>query len=170
MKRVFLIFLLANLVSFNSIGKEYYNIWLDDEVLDEYADKPAGVVLEFKGGDGKWEWAIPVIESYVRQIRAKYPELPIDIVAHGRGIKSLTEDSIYNFGATQSSLENLSKDGVDISGCGTKSKKMGSSLDSYAKYIYVAESAPKLIRDLKRLDGYVHIILTKGDGRISILD
>ncbi len=62
-------------MSFNSIGKEYYNIWLDDEVLDEYADKPAGVVLEFKGGDGKWEWAIPVIESYVRQIRAN-PRTP----------------------------------------------------------------------------------------------
>lgn len=160
MKRSFLIFILASLISFSSIGKEYYNLWLEQEVLDEYADKPAGVVLEFKGGDGKWEWATPMIESYVKQIRAKYPNLPIDVVAHGSGIKSLTEDSIYKFSSsTQDSLESLSKEGVDVSVCGAKSAMMQIPLDSYAKYIYVAESAPQLIRDLIRQDEYVHILI-----------
>jgi len=146
-------------------SKEYYHHFLEQEVLDKYADEPAGVVIEFKGRDGKWEWVTPMIESYVRQIRRKYPDMKIDIVAHGTGIKTLTEDSITDYGNAKKSLKSLSKSGVDVSVCGTKSKMMEIPLDSYAKFIYVAESAPALIKELKQ-DGYVHILAGENESRL----
>ena len=146
-------------------SKEYYHHFLEQEVLDKYADEPAGVVIEFKGRDGKWEWVTPMIESYVRQIRRKYPDMKIDIVAHGTGIKTLTENSITDYGNAKKSLKSLSKSGVDVSVCGTKSKMMEIPLDSYAKFIYVAESAPALIKELKQ-DGYVHILAGENESRL----
>ena len=38
-------------------------------------------------------------------------------------------------------------------------------LDSYAKFIYVAESALALIKELKQ-DGYVHILAGENENRL----
>lgn len=145
-------FLLPSLV----FSKEYNHRTLEQQVLSMSASEPEGVLIEFKGNMGKWVWVTQRIESYIRQIRKKYPDMEIEIVVHGKGIRNLTQSS-YDYGDAKKKLKVLSDSGIEVGVCVGKSKKMNIPLDSYADFINVAFTAPARIKELK-LDGYVHIV------------
>lgn len=152
-KTIILLFILLPLSLF---AKEYNHRILEQYVLSSSASEPEGVLIEFKGNVDKWVWVTQRIESYIRQIRNKYPNMEIEIVVHGKGIRNLTQAS-YDYGDAKKKLKILSDSGIEVSVCGAKSKKMNIPLDGYADFINVAVSAPARIQELK-LDGYVHIV------------
>jgi len=80
------------------------------------SEPPVGVVFEIASGDDDGlEWAIPRVQSYATQLRAKFPGIKLAVVSHGVEQFQLTEENRRLYTVTQNKVENLIKD-HDIDG------------------------------------------------------
>ena len=128
--------------------------------LIEANDEPVGVVFELIERDkNTWQWAAPMIKDLKGQLKAKYPNIEIAVVSHGREQFQLIKKRAELQKEAISILDDLvRKENVNLHVCGTHSSWFGIKPSSYIDIVDVAESGPAKINDYINL-GYISIQL-----------
>lgn len=128
-----------------------------DPVL-QARESPAGVVFEIATGKAdSLEWALPLVKTYIAQLRRRFPALPIAVVSHGREMFALQQSQRSGSAApVQQLTRQLVKDGVNLHVCGTYAARRGLSEEDFPEYVNVAAEGPAQINDYVAL-GYVRI-------------
>ncbi len=125
---------------------------------------PEGVVFEIVTGDeGALEWAIPRTQQYIQQLRARFPNLPIAVVTHGREMFSLQKRKEAGNQAVHQQVKSLvEQQDVVLHVCGTYAGRKGLSMEDFPAYVDVAAAGPAQINDYVAI-GYVKIQIKRQD-------
>ena len=123
---------------------------------------PDGVVFEIIEGSKKdLDWAIPRIREDTKRLRAKFPDLPIAVVSHGREEFGLTREEAEKRPEVHQMVKDLSNNlDVPVHICATHASWYDISPEEFPDYIEVSESGPAQINDYIAL-GYVLVIVSK---------
>ena len=123
---------------------------------------PDGVVFEIIEGSKKdLDWAIPRIREDTKRLRAKFPDLPIAVVSHGREEFGLTREEAKKRPEVHEMVKDLSDNlNVPVHVCATHASWYDVSPEEFPDYIEVSESGPAQINDYIAL-GYVLVIVSK---------
>jgi intracellular sulfur oxidation DsrE/DsrF family protein len=107
-------------------------------------EPPAGVVFEIASGDDEGlNWAIPVVQSYAKQLRTKFPAIKLAVVSHGEEQFQLTKDNRQDFAATHQQVASLiTNQGVEIHVCGNYAASWGIDGEEFVDYVDVAARGP----------------------------
>lgn len=121
---------------------------------------PSGVVIEIDTSDEEGlSWALPQAQNAVAKLRAKFTELPIAIVTHGREQFALTQKRQSSHQAEHQIVESLTNDNhVAVHVCGTHAERRGVSPEDFPAYVNVAAEGPAQINDYQAL-GYVLLVI-----------
>lgn len=132
-----------------------------EEVLQR-SEAPDGVVFEIVSGDGDYlRWAIPAVQEQIRQLRQRFPELPIAVVTHGKEQFALTRDKQKKYAKVHRGIQSLVKDSnVPVHVCGTYADWHDVSENEFPDYVDVAAAGPVQINDYRQL-GYLLIKLKR---------
>ena len=122
---------------------------------------PDGVVFEILEGSRKdLNWAIPRIREDTKRLRAKFPDLPIAVVSHGREEFGLTREEAEKRPEVHQMVKDLSDNlAVPVHVCATHASWHNISPEDFPDYIDVSESGPAKINDYIAL-GYVLVIVS----------
>jgi len=122
---------------------------------------PVGVVFEVSSSDDDgFDWAAPLLKTYAMQLRKKFPELKLAVVAHGLEQFQLTREKRQQHAGTHSKVQSLVKDDdIDVHVCGNFASMLGVDKKEFVDFVKVAERAPLKI-DAFRQAGYRLVILT----------
>ena len=125
---------------------------------------PEGVVFEIVTGDeDALDWAIPRTQQYIQQLRAKFPDLPIAVVTHGREMFSLQKRNEYGSQDVHKQVKSLlAQQDVVLHVCGTYAGWKGLAEEDFPAYVDVAAAGPAQINDYVAI-GYVKIIIKDQD-------
>lgn len=128
---------------------------------------PEGVVFEIVDADKRaLEWAVPQVRGYVKQLRARFPNIDIAVVSHGNEEFALRRDSIDEFRALHEQAAALvSEDSVPLHVCERYANMKGVQAESFADFVNVAPAGPTQIRDYQSL-GYVLVKVRKARARV----
>ncbi|MEE8379998.1 MAG: DsrE family protein [Gammaproteobacteria bacterium] len=109
---------------------------------------PVGVVFEIASGDGDGlKWAIPMVQSYAKQLREKFPGIELAVVSHGEELFQLTRDNRPYFAETHRQVQSLVEDqSIEVHVCGNYAASSGVSEDEFVDYVDVAERGPVQVR------------------------
>ena len=123
---------------------------------------PEGVVFEIIEGSRKdLNWAIPRIREDTKRLRAKFSDLPIAVVSHGREEFGLTREEAKKRPDVHEMVKDLSENlDVPVHVCATHASWYEVSPEEFPDYIEVSESGPAQINDYIAL-GYVLVIVSK---------
>lgn len=127
-------------------------------------EAPEGVVFEIvTGDDDALEWAIPRTREYIRQLRAKFPALPIAVVTHGQEMFSLQTRDEYGTPEVHNQVKSLvEQQDVVLHACGTYAGWRGLAEEDFPAYVDIAASGPAQINDYVAI-GYVKVIIREED-------
>lgn len=72
---------------------------------------PTGVVFEVASGDEEgMKWVIPMVKSYSRQLREKFPGIKLALVSHGEEQFQFTRSNIQRFANAHKQVKRLVND------------------------------------------------------------
>lgn len=130
--------------------------------LLEATRSPAGVVFEIASGDpNSLDWAVPRIQEYVRRLRARFPELEIAVVSHGREQFALTRERASDKSRVHEQVQSLvQNDQVPVHVCETYAERHGVGAEQFPDYVQVAAAGPAQVRAYQEL-GYTVIRLRR---------
>ncbi len=149
---VFLFFLLANAQADNQ---------QDVEQLLAQKDAPFGVVFEIvEGNDDALQWAIPAVNKYVRQLRARFPGIGLAVVSHGSEQFGLMKNQKKKNALVHTAVQSLVASDVPVHVCGTHASWRAKTADDFPDYVDVTPAAPTEIRNYEAM-GHVLIEIKK---------
>lgn len=115
---------------------------------------PFGVVFEIlEGDDDALRWAIPEVKRQAEALRARFPEIPIALVSHGREEFALKTSMQEDFPAVHEGVRSLVGSEVAVHVCGTHASWFGDTPEDFPDYVDVSPAGPAQIRDYRAL-GY----------------
>ena len=127
-------------------------------------ERPDGVVFELAAwGDDSWDWAAPMLQKLVGQLREAYPGLEIAIVSHGFELFDLSHRSGKRDRSSIKLLEQIADDGVDVHVCGNFAGTRFFEPEDFFEFVDVAASGPAQLEDYVRL-GFTLVVLDPPDG------
>lgn len=133
-----------------------------DKVLTA-KERPEGVVIEIVTGDTHGlDWALPQAQSYIRQLRQRFPDIHITIVTHGREQFALQKKQQGKQTKIHSLTKSLQKEDIQLHVCGTYAGWEGLSADDFPEYVDVAPTGPAQVNDYRAL-GYKLIMIKRRD-------
>lgn len=120
------------------------------------------MVFEIASADDEGlNWAIPVVKSYAKQLRTKFPGIKLAMVTHGDEQFQLTKDKRKNFADTHQQVASLIKNqGVEVHVCGAYAASYGIDEDKFVDYIDVASQGPAQVNAYKN-DGYEVLFINR---------
>ncbi|MBI3774904.1 MAG: hypothetical protein HY273_05015 [Gammaproteobacteria bacterium] len=123
-------------------------------------EAPLGVVFEIaQKNETALETAVPQVKQYAQRLRARFPQLKIALVTHGREEFALLKDKSEQYRSIQSGVRELVKDqDLAVHVCGTHASWFEKYPEDFPDYIDVAPSGPVQIRNYREL-GYVLVVL-----------
>ena len=123
-------------------------------------EAPEGVVIEIATSDNTGlRWALPKAQDYIKQLRERFPGLPISIVTHGREQFALTKKNQKENQAEHNAVQSLLKDNkVQLHVCGTYAGWRGLTEEDFPDYVDVAAEGPAQVNDYIAV-GYVHTVI-----------
>ena len=128
-----------------------------EEIL-KLKDAPPGIVFEIVTGESNsLEWALPETKGYIKELRARFPELEVAIVTHGDEQFALKANNNKKYKKVHSLTQQLvQKDNIPLHVCGTYAGWKGVSEEDFPDYVDVAATGPATINDYISL-GYILI-------------
>ena len=125
-------------------------------------DPPAGVVFEVVQGDPDGlNWAIPKINGYIKELRARFPGLPVAVVSHGQEQFSLLRENESTYGDTHELARGFLKEqSIPVQVCGNHAGMYGHRPDAYPDYVEVVDAAPRAIRRYRE-QGYEVVVVRR---------
>ena len=123
-------------------------------------EEPVGVVFEIVEGDEEaLRWALPEAARLSRQLRKRFPGLPIAVVTHGREqFGLLASEAEGPLSPIHDEALGLRDADIDLHVCGVHAGWYGHTVEDFPAYVDVSASGPAQIRDYRNL-GYVLIEL-----------
>lgn len=123
-------------------------------------EAPAGIVFEIvTGTTNSLKWALPQTRDYIKEIRARFPNVDIAIVTHGDEQFALKTTNKKKYkkvhGLTQQLVQ---KDNIQLHVCGTYAAMKNVSEEEFPDYVDVTAAGPATINDYVAL-GYILIEL-----------
>ena len=126
--------------------------------------QPDGVVFEIMAWeDHSWEWAAPLLRSYVDRIREKYPAIDIALISQGVELFDLSLVAALQNTPALKQLATLAAEGVHIHVAGDYARWKQLGENDFVDFAEVAVSGKALLEDYIEL-GFVHIRLELPDG------
>jgi intracellular sulfur oxidation DsrE/DsrF family protein len=132
-----------------------------DEINEILAMKqsPLGVVFEIVEGDGDaLDWAIPAINSYVKQLRKRFPDIGLAVVSHGSEQFGLMKSRQREKVEVHKTVQSLVASDVPVHVCGTHASWRDKTASDFPDYVDVAPAGPTEIRNYEDM-GYKLIVL-----------
>jgi hypothetical protein len=128
------------------------------------AEPPAGVVFEIVEGDeGALQAMLPAVARWARQLRARFPGLPMALVTHGREqFGLLAREAAGPLASLHEDARSLREADIDLHVCGTHAGWYGHVPEDFPSYVDVSASGPAQIRDYLNL-GYERVRLRPED-------
>lgn len=125
-------------------------------------ETPAGVVFEIvEGKQSALEWAIPMVKDFSQRLRAKFPDIDIAVVSHGKEEFALLTENREKYAAVHKTVQQLVKDdNIPVHVCGTHASWYQKVDEDFPDYVDVAPVGPAQIRQYEDL-GYTLIELEK---------
>lgn len=125
-------------------------------------EAPTGVVFEIVSGDSEHlRWAIPAVQQQIKQLRQRFPELPVAVVSHGQEQFVLTRDKQQKYNKVHRGIQSLVKDSdVPVHVCGTYADWHDVAENEFPDYVDVAAAGPVQINDYRQL-GYLLVKLKR---------
>jgi len=124
------------------------------------SDAPDGVVFELIGSeDGKYlPNALRKIEVYKTQLKKKFPEIEVAVVAHGSEQFELTKDNAKKEKKSHEIVKRITADNVPVHICETHASWRGVGGEDFPDYVTVSSQGPTQIREYQNL-GYLLVIV-----------
>ncbi len=149
---IFLFFLTANAQASNQ---------QEIEQLLAQKDAPFGVVFEIvEGDDNALQWAIPAVNQYIRQLRARFPDIGLAVVSHGSEQFGLMKDQQKENALVHTAVQSLVASDVPVHVCGTHASWRNKTAADFPNYVNVTPAGPTEIRNYEAM-GYVLIEIKK---------
>jgi len=141
-------------------GSAFADTAQDVDAILARSEAPPGVVFEIaQNRETALELAVPQVKQYAQQLRARFPQLKIALVTHGREEFALLKDKTEQYRSIQSGVRELVKDqDVAVHVCGTHASWFEKYPEDFPDYIDVAPSGPVQIRNYREL-GYLLVVL-----------
>lgn len=141
-------------------GAAFADTAQDVEAIIARKEAPPGVVFEIaQNQEGALEQAVPQVKDYAQRLRARFPELKIALVTHGREEFALLKNKAEQYRSIQSGVRALVKDqDVAVHVCGTHASWFEKYPEDFPDFVDVAPSGPVQIRNYREL-GYVLVVL-----------
>ncbi len=118
---------------------------------------PPGVVFEVVTGDDRGLLVLfPEIETQIRRLQQRFPQLDIAIVSHGSEQFGLLANKMSAFAGLHERVVSLKEESVPVHVCGTHASWRGNTQEDFPAYIDVVASAPAQINAYREL-GYLVI-------------
>jgi len=131
-----------------------------DQLLAQ-EDAPFGVVFEIVEGSGDaLQWAIPAVNKYVKQLRARFPDIGLAVVSHGSEQFGLMKSEQKEKSQMHKTVQSLVASDVPVHVCGTHASWLGKAAKDFPDYVDVAPSGPTEISNYEAM-GYVLIEISK---------
>lgn len=126
------------------------------------SSEPDGVVIEIVTGDADGlVWALPMAQDYIKQLRARFPDLPVAVVTHGREQFALSLKNQSGNEAAHANVRSLIEDSkVPVHVCGTYAGWRGLTEEDFPDYVNVSAAGPAQINDYKAV-GYLPIVISR---------
>ena len=138
----------------------YADVTVDELLLRDEA--PDGVVFEIIAEDDGLDWAVPAINTHVERLRARWPDLEIAVVSHGREQFALTRNEAVAYPEVHEGVRQLvEEDSVPVHVCGTHAGWYGVNPEDFPEYVDVAPAGPAQINDYQAL-GFELVVLDEG--------
>jgi len=127
------------------------------------AEPPPGVVFEIVEGDeGALADLIPKTREAIVQLRARYPQIEIAVVAHGREQFALQSRYRDRYADIHQGVRSLVDDQVPVHVCGTHASWYEVTPEDFPAYVDVPSSGPAQIRHYQEL-GFVLVRMDSDD-------
>ena len=132
------------------------------------SEPPVGVVFEIASGDDDGlRWAIPMVQSYAKELREKFPGIELAVVSHGEELFQLTRDNRQYFAETHKQVQSLVEDqDIEVHVCGNYAASSGINEDEFVDYVDVAERGPAQVRAYKNA-GYELLFIRQPTEQIN---
>ena len=124
-------------------------------------EAPFGVVFEVVEGNGSaLEWAIPAINKFAQQLRARFPDIGLAVVSHGSEQFGLMTSKQKNLPGVHKTVQSLVANDVPVHVCGTHASWRGKDARDFPDYVDVSPAGPTEISNYKDM-GYVLVRVKK---------
>jgi intracellular sulfur oxidation DsrE/DsrF family protein len=122
---------------------------------------PFGVVFEIVEADSKaLQWAIPEVNRYVQQLRARFPTIGLAVVSHGSEQFALMKSRQAENSIVHQEVQSLVASDIPVHVCGTHASWRGKSAADFPDYVDVPPAGPTEIRNYQAM-GYELIVVKK---------
>lgn len=123
---------------------------------------PPGVVFEIVDRDPQaLEHALPWVKRAAQRLKARFPGVPMALVAHGQEMFALQTAQREGNATTHRLAESLVRDeGIPLHVCETHAGWRGVAPEAFPDYVDVAPAGPAQIRNYEALD-YVRLVVPR---------
>jgi len=133
----------GNLHAWAQLGMMTFPVFANDKqdiasILAQ-SEIPDGVVFELLGSEnGRYlPNALSKIESYTAQLKKKYPEIEIAVVAHGAEQFELTKNNSQKHSNTHRQVQRITSEDITVHICETHASWRGIEASDFPEYITV---------------------------------
>ena len=146
---LFFIFLLFQTGVVNATPQDDINTILTQK------QAPFGVVFEVvEGDDDALEWAMPAINTFVTQLRKRFPDIGLAVVTHGSEQFGLMTSEQKEMPEVHKTVQTLVASDVPVHVCGTHASWYGKDANDFPDYVDVSPAGPTEINNYEDM-GYV---------------
>jgi len=123
---------------------------------------PPGAVFEIVDRDPQaLDHALPWVKRAAQRLKARFPGMPMALVAHGQEMFALQAAQREGNAAAHQLAESLVRDeGIPLHVCETYAGWRGVAPEAFPDYVDVAPSGPAQIRNYEALD-YVRLVVPR---------
>lgn len=124
------------------------------------SEAPDGVVFELIGSENSQYLpnSLSKIETYKTQLKNKFPDIEIAVVAHGAEQFELTKDNAIEEKKSHDLVKRITLDDVPVHICETHASWRGNEAADFPDYITVSAQGPVQIRQYQEL-GYLLVVI-----------
>ena len=115
---------------------------------------PFGVIFEVvEGKADALDWAIPKIKEYAKLLRAKFPDIGIAVVSHGKEQFGLLKSNQKNNKEVHKTVKSLVQDdSIPVHICGTHASWYNKTAADFPDYVEVSPAGPTEINNYEEID------------------
>jgi len=123
--------------------------------------EPDGIVFEIiTWEDNSWDWAAPMLQTAVQQLRTQYPGIEIAVVSHGNELFELALKNNNPLKPSMQILQTLGDEQVEFYVSGDYAKYKYLSTRDFLPFVDVVPSGTAQLQDYIKL-GFSHILLER---------